>query len=91
MIIGIVPVEQFDNHVKKMHSDRDQHFENEYAVSQIINNFLFSKANITFLGNSQSAKNHRILMLLLTFSSTSYATDLETFFHVSITLLIIAA
>ena len=29
-------MEQFDNHVKKMHSDRDQHFEDEYAVSQII-------------------------------------------------------
>ena len=30
---AIVPVEQFDNHVKKMHNDRDQPFENEYAVS----------------------------------------------------------
>ncbi len=33
IIIGVVAVEQFDNHVKKMHSDRDEHFENEYAVS----------------------------------------------------------
>ena len=37
IILGaVVSVEKFDSHVKKMHSDRDQFFENEYAVSYIV-------------------------------------------------------
>ena len=36
LILGaVVSVEKFDNHVKKLHSDRDQLFETEYAVSRI--------------------------------------------------------
>ena len=30
---AVVPVEEFENHVKNMHNDRDQLFETEYAVS----------------------------------------------------------
>ena len=30
---AVVPMEEFEKYVKKMHSDRDQAFENEYAVS----------------------------------------------------------
>ena len=50
-------MEQFDNHVKKMHSDRDQHFEDEYAVSQIINLFsFFSEANNYICGQQSISK-----------------------------------
>ena len=30
---AVVPLEEFEKYVKKMHSDQDQAFENEYAVS----------------------------------------------------------
>ena len=30
---AVVPVEEFEHHVKNMHNDRDQLFETEYAVS----------------------------------------------------------